>query len=773
MTRPPPIRAFITGLGVVSPAGSGLEAQARALLESTAEQRPLAPLWLFEPGEAGPRPAGQVPRELALVGPSNWPRTHRLALAAAQQALEGADGPPDALVLGVTTGGMPESEALLMAGERNPVRYRLHGAGTVAEQVARAVGCRGPAFSVSTACSSAAVALKVALELIRSGRFQRVLAGGVDGLCRMTYFGFSLLKLVDPAGCRPLARDRAGLSVSEGAAMLLLQAAETPHPAVLAELLGGGLSCDAHHATAPHPEGLGALRAMRAALVDAGLPARRVDYVNLHGTGTPDNDAAEALAVRDLFDDRVPPVSSTKGVFGHPLAAAGALEAVVAVLALTRDFLPANTGLGELDPALGLEPVRQVRAAELHAVLSNSFGFGGNNAALVFGAVRSSAGEPILLSGPGARQKATPGPEARLRVVRRACLTGAGHLEETWARLARGESARGVLADEQVVRALPPRACRRLKRLPRMALALGQAVCPLGPDGLPEGGVAPRRIFFATGFGPLSETHDFLTELLRGPQRLASPIDFVGSVHNAPAAQLAIRLKAQGANLTASGGEASFEAALLMAELLAHDESRAELEARPHPLDALLLGADEHHPVFGPLFGAGSGPPADGGGGLWLRPEADGSLDELGPRVHLLLCRLGSARAAEVAQEAAEDAEAVLRALDVAERPGALRERYGALWLDLPAGERAGAEARLGALLARAPFDGPRVDLRAALGEFCSVSAVGAALAAEAVARGALPAGLLSGGRSAVPLEGRGVLLLGLGSTLTAVEFTP
>jgi len=751
VSRGPAIRAFITGLGVITPAGAGFEALVRALLECTRERRPLEPLWLFEPGEGGPRPAGQLPREIALPGPEGWPRTHRLALAAALQAVEGQAEPPDAVVLGGTTGGMPLSEQLLAAGERDPGRFRLHGTGTVAEQVARAVGCRGPALTVSTACSSSAVALKVALELIRAGRCQRVLAGGADALCRLTYFGFGLLKLVDPAGARPLDRARAGMTVSEGAAMLLLHAAETPHPGVIAELLGGGLSCDAHHPTAPHPEGRGARQAMRAAIEDAGLGLRRIDYINLHGTGTRDNDAAEALAVRDLFDDRPPPLSSTKGIFGHPLAAAGALEAVVAVAALTRDLLPANVGLVEVDPELGLAPLVEPRRAEVHAVLSNSFGFGGNNAALVLGAVRNSAGQTVHLSSPGGRLKAPPSPDACLRVVASACLSGAGHAQETWERFARGEPCAGVLPDAEVVRGLPPRACRRLKRLPRLALALGQAACP-GPQA------GPGRIFFGTGFGPLSETHDFLTELLSSPARLASPIDFVGSVHNAPAGQLALRLDARGANLTATSGDSSFEAALLMAELLALDVGAGEA---PAGRDLLLLGADEHHPALSPLLDPSAGVPADGGGALWLRPGGDCAPGLAGPRVHLRAYRA-----------APETPDAVAGLVEELGGAGALAARYAALLVDLPAGARGLGGDRLAALRRAAAFAGPIVDLRALLGEFASASALGAALAARLVAQGEVPAGLAGSGR-ALPLAGRGVLLVGLGAQLSALELTP
>ncbi len=185
------------------------------------------------------------------------PRTHGLALIAAREAMAGVAGPPDAIVVGVTTGGMPASEPLLKSGAADPGMYSLHGAGTVAHYVAEALGCQGPVLTVSTACSSSMAALKLAVELLRSGRARRVLAGGADGLCRLTYYGFHSLQLVDPAGARPFDKDRRGMSLGEGAAMLFLEAAAEPPAGALAEVLGVGLSCDAYHPAAPHPDGDG------------------------------------------------------------------------------------------------------------------------------------------------------------------------------------------------------------------------------------------------------------------------------------------------------------------------------------------------------------------------------------------------------------------------------------------------------------------------------------------------------------------------------------
>jgi acyl transferase domain-containing protein len=221
----------------------------------------------------------------------------------------------------------------------------------------------------------------VAMQMLRRGMARRVLAGGADCLCRLTCFGFKSLQLIDPMGARPLDRQRRGMSVAEGAALLLLTS-EPPGDAAV-QVVGAGISCDAHHATTPHPDGEGAAAAMRAALDDAGLAPQAIDYINLHGTGTRDNDLAEARAIRALFPSGQPLLSSIKGATGHSLAAAGAIEAVIAALCIQHGLVPANVGYRTCDPDLGLEPVSTPRQLPISTVMSNSFGFGGNNASLI------------------------------------------------------------------------------------------------------------------------------------------------------------------------------------------------------------------------------------------------------------------------------------------------------------------------------------------------------------------------------------------------------
>jgi 3-oxoacyl-[acyl-carrier-protein] synthase-1 len=250
--------------------------------------------------------------------------------------------------------------------------------------VTRAFDLRGPSFVVSTACSSSAKVFGNAARLIAAGLVDAALVGGVDSLCLTTLYGFNSLELLSPEICRPWDAHRRGLSIGEGAAFALL---ERESAAPQGWLLGVGESNDGYHMSTPHPEGAGAIAAMRAALADAALAPQDIGYVNLHGTATPSNDAAEDRAVGAVFGTAVP-CSSTKGATGHTLGAAGGVEAAISLLALRHRLLPAGLNIRDPDPALHLDYLRENREQPLRAALSNSFGFGGTNASLVLAATR-------------------------------------------------------------------------------------------------------------------------------------------------------------------------------------------------------------------------------------------------------------------------------------------------------------------------------------------------------------------------------------------------
>lgn len=258
----------------------------------------------------------------------------------------------------------------------------VHHPHATAAFLAHALGIGGPVLTVSTACSSSAKGFASARRWLECGVVDAVLVGGVDSLCRSTVYGFESLQLVSRGICRPFDHHRDGLNIGEAAAFALLTRAR---PSVAAaRLLGCGESCDAHHMSSPHPEGLGARVAMEQALAEARISAADLDYVNLHGTGTRANDAVESLAIAEILPPEVA-ASSTKGWTGHTLGAAGLVEAVLAIDVLHTGLMPGNLNLEELGGDIAFDVLRENRSADARHVLTNSFGFGGNNCSLLFG----------------------------------------------------------------------------------------------------------------------------------------------------------------------------------------------------------------------------------------------------------------------------------------------------------------------------------------------------------------------------------------------------
>jgi 3-oxoacyl-[acyl-carrier-protein] synthase I len=300
-----------------------------------------------------------------------------------------------AVVMGTSTAGILQTELAYRrrdAGGALPADFdyrRTHNTYSVADYVRARLGLTGPGVAISTACSSSAKAFASAARWIEAGLADAAVVGGVDSLCLTTLYGFDSLQLLSRAPCRPYDAARDGISIGEGAAFALLERATEADKDSLA-LLGTGESCDAYHMSSPHPEGAGARMAMEAALAAARLEARDIDYVNLHGTGTPSNDAAEDRAIVTLFGERTA-CSSTKGMTGHTLGAAGGVEAVISLLAIEEGFIPGSPGTLDIDPRLRARYQLQGEARNVSRVVSNSFGFGGSNCSLVFGRLRDAA----------------------------------------------------------------------------------------------------------------------------------------------------------------------------------------------------------------------------------------------------------------------------------------------------------------------------------------------------------------------------------------------
>ncbi|MGA2397552.1 MAG: beta-ketoacyl-[acyl-carrier-protein] synthase family protein [Steroidobacteraceae bacterium] len=293
--------------------------------------------------------------------------------------------------LGTSTAGILQTELAYRARDAVtgalPAQFdyaHTHNTYSVADYVRRRLRLDGPAVVVSCACASSAKVFASAHRMIEAGLIDAALVGGVDSLCLTTLYGFHSLQLCAAGPCRPFDVARDGISIGEAAAFALLErpSSRTASDDVL--LLGVGESNDAYHMSAPHPEGRGARRAMEAALLDAGLEPGAIDYINLHGTGTPSNDRSESQAVTSVFGASTP-CSSTKGATGHTLGAAGALEAVISALALRHSLMPGGVNTEHVDETLTARYIRHNRNAALARVLSNSFGFGGTNCTLILG----------------------------------------------------------------------------------------------------------------------------------------------------------------------------------------------------------------------------------------------------------------------------------------------------------------------------------------------------------------------------------------------------
>jgi 3-oxoacyl-[acyl-carrier-protein] synthase I len=285
-----------------------------------------------------------------------------------------------AVLLGTSTSGILQTEVAYRSGNFENLRYRhAQNLFSVTDFVRRSLELEGPAMTISTACSSSAKVFASAWRYLEAGVADAAVVGGVDSLCLTTLHGFTSLQLVSDEPCRPFDAARRGMSIGEAAGFALLER-EGPM-----RLVGYGESSDAHHMSTPHPEGEGALAAMRQALERAGLEPAGIDYVNAHGTATPANDRAEDRALVRLFGNKVP-VSSTKGWTGHTLGAAGVVEAIVCFLALEHGLIPGTLNSSALEPGLESQIVLRNRSARVRRALTNSFGFGGSNCSLVFAA---------------------------------------------------------------------------------------------------------------------------------------------------------------------------------------------------------------------------------------------------------------------------------------------------------------------------------------------------------------------------------------------------
>lgn len=399
-------RVVITGLGVVSPVGTGKDVFWNALLSGKSG---IGPVTAFDSTAYAAHIGGEV-RDfdpalyVTKQKPRDLGRASQLAIAAARlafadSAVDLAAIPPRRIGVSMgTTSGEPlfveEYNDQLHAGGPDAVpahcfaRYPCH---VMPAHVAIEFGFHGPSIMIPTACAAGNYAIGYGHDLIRTGRADLMIAGGADAFSRIPYLGFARLGAIAPERCQPFDKNRKGMIPGEGAGMLVLEPLDSAlarGAKIYAEVLGYGVSCDAHHMTAAHPDADGPIRAMRAALLDAGVTTADIDYLSAHGTGTPTNDRIESLAVRTLFGERAPhvPMSSIKSMLGHTMGAASAIEAIACALALDTGWIPPTINHEEPDPDCGLDIVpNHARQTNPRVVLNNAYAFGGNNASLCLG----------------------------------------------------------------------------------------------------------------------------------------------------------------------------------------------------------------------------------------------------------------------------------------------------------------------------------------------------------------------------------------------------
>ena len=394
-----PLVLGISATTIVHPAGHGVAALWDAVAQGRSGLRPNDMDWCDLPCWIGAVPGRDDPSLASRLG--SWDcANHRLAWLALQDrgfrdAVAAARSRHGAhrigVILGTSTSGIRSTEvayAQRHATGRWPETFayrRTHAVDALCRFSAEILGVQGPMATVSTACSSSAKAFLLAQRWIAAGVIDAAVVGGADSLCLSTLHGFHALQLLSPDLCRPFDAARKGMSIGEAAGFMLLEA----RPAAVV-VSGGGESSDAWHMSTPHPEGQGAQAAMRAALAQAGLATADIGWINAHGTATPANDRSEAAAIGAVFGAGGVPVSSTNGITGHTLAAAGIVEAIVTAAAVERRMLPPSANVETPDASLAVDLVRQARPAPLRHAMSNNFGFGGSNCALVFSAGESS-----------------------------------------------------------------------------------------------------------------------------------------------------------------------------------------------------------------------------------------------------------------------------------------------------------------------------------------------------------------------------------------------
>ncbi len=565
----------ITGEGIVSAIGLDKEEVVQSLLDKKTgigEMKHLQSAHQELPVGEVDLSNGQMKEMLGIPSNVMMSRTSLLGMLAIRQALQdagmdketlqamtGERKPRIVLVSGTTVGGMDMTELCFdkVEDKRSLEFLRHHDCGSSTQVMADHFGIFDEVTTLSTACSSAANAIMLGARLLKAGEADIVVAGGTEALSRFHLNGFNSLMILDHEPCRPFDASRAGLNLGEGAAFVVLeseQAAKARGTEPHAYLTGYGNACDAFHQTASSENGEGAYLAMKEAIETAHLQPTDIQYVNAHGTGTPNNDQSESVSLKRIFGDKMPPVSSTKSFTGHTTSASGSIEAVICILAMQHHFVPANLGWKHQMES-GITPTMGESNVQLEHVVCNSFGFGGNDSSLVISAHPTQQGEEEHKSSP-------------INVVAKVEITSADQLSD-------------------IRKYVKPMEARRMGKIMKSSLLSSL-------EALSQAGIeTPDAIITGTTYGCMENSELLLRQIQEEGEEMLKPTYFMQSTHNTISSNIAIKTRCHGYNVTYTQGKDSLEWALRDARLL--------LESGK--VKNVLVGChDESAPVFNSLL---------------------------------------------------------------------------------------------------------------------------------------------------------------------------
>ncbi|MAZ94372.1 MAG: beta-ketoacyl-[acyl-carrier-protein] synthase family protein [Bacteroidales bacterium] len=567
-------RVAVTGIGIISPIGKNLgETYDSLISESTG----ISNIEILNTRHKNSFVVGEIKLthneliEIAKVDTyKTWTRTALLGIIAAKQAIKDANIDTKietALISATTVGGMDRSELHYKEMvEGNHKEYiDLHHAGNSTEMIAENCNISGLTTTISTACSSSLNSILVGSRLIKNGLVKQAVVGGTDSLSKFTLNGFNTLMILDKEHCRPFDDSRAGLNLGEGSAFLVLEDLEsaiTSKKKIYAVVSGYANANDAHHQTASSNEGTGPFLSMQQALDEASLTPADIDYINVHGTGTYNNDLTEGIAIKRLFGNKLPRFSSTKGYTGHTLGAAGVIESVISILALNNNFIPPNINFSAAIKEIDIEPeTKLTNDICLSNVLTNSFGFGGNDSSIVYSSAKNYSSVNTQIS----------------KLKKEVYINGMGCLSPQ-------NTIGGKLInytppdnDSNYLQILKPnyRDYINPKLLRRMSKVVRMGIISSGIALKDANVIKPDAIITGTGMGCMEDTEKFLNAMIANDEELLTPTAFIQSTHNTIGGAIALGLNNHSYNLTYVHRTFSFESALLDSMIMIN-EKKAE-----------------------------------------------------------------------------------------------------------------------------------------------------------------------------------------------------